>query len=213
MLKEHGFLDLPILPSASLNGIESAEVLARQLLIVSEILVTQQNDSGVEMMREENEVYRGALEKSEHVIKNLKGDNDCLSAQLEQLKLELNQKQALFTTKDAMSTQRGNSKERVGSKERQRSSEKQTIISVGSPKSNWHSQLTAELKAKLRKAEDTIKHMVDEANRRLREVSNLKAENEQLRAQGKLSQTAGYVKMLKKLEKVAPRAHILVNMY
>jgi Mg2+ and Co2+ transporter CorA len=70
-----------------------------------------------------------------------------------------------------------------------------------------------ELKHKLRKAEDTIKSMADEANRRLREISSLKAEVETLKASTKLSSTAGYVKMLKKLEKVGPRAHILMNLY
>jgi hypothetical protein len=55
--------------------------------------------------------------------------------------------------------------------------------------------------------------MAEEANRRLREVSGLKAECETLKAQGKLSSTAGYVKMVKKLEKVGPRANVMVNLY
>lgn len=36
----------------------------------------------------------------------------------------------------------------------------------------------------------------------------MRAECEQMRANSKLSQTAGYLKMLKKLEKVGPRAQI-----
>jgi hypothetical protein len=80
MLREHGYIDLPVLPSASLNGIESAETLARQLLIVSELLVTGED---TDLLREENEVYRVSLEKSEHVIKNLKGETDYLTTQVE----------------------------------------------------------------------------------------------------------------------------------
>ena len=41
------------------------------------------------MLREENEVYRVSLEKSEHVIKNLKGEADYLGLQVEQLRTEL----------------------------------------------------------------------------------------------------------------------------
>jgi hypothetical protein len=48
--------------------------------------------------------------------------------------------------------------------------------------------------------------MTDEGNRKNFEISNLKAECEQLKAQTKLSQQAGYLKMLKKLEKVGPRS-------
>ncbi len=70
-----------------------------------------------------------------------------------------------------------------------------------------------ELKNKLKKAEDTIKLMSDESNRRLRESSTLKAENDTLKAATKLSATTGYLKLLKKLEKIGPRAHILVNLY
>jgi hypothetical protein len=34
-----------------------------------------------------------------------------------------------------------------------------------------------------------------------------------MKAQAKLSQSAGYLKMAKKLDKVGPRAHIVINMY
>ena len=37
-------------------------------------------------------------------------------------------------------------------------------------------------------------------------MSEVKAEAETLKASGKVSQASGYVKMLKRLEKVAPRA-------
>jgi hypothetical protein len=76
--------------------------LARQLLTVSEILVTNRyfKDSGnhdseqrlneeIEVLREENEVYSGSLEKSELIIKNLKAETDSLTLQLDQLRVEL----------------------------------------------------------------------------------------------------------------------------
>lgn len=47
----------------------------------------------------------------------------------------------------------------------------------------------------------------------MKDSSSIKAKCEQLEAQSKLTQTASYLKMLKKLEKIGPNAHIQLNLY
>ncbi len=69
------------------------------------------------------------------------------------------------------------------------------------------------MKQKLRRAEESVRGLSDELTRRNTEVSTLKAECEGLKAQSKLTQQAGYLKMLKKLEKVGPRSQIQLNLY
>lgn len=71
---------------------------------------------------------------------------------------------------------------------------------------SWEKQLITDLKYKLRKTEDTVKALSDDLIKRDRESSMFKAECEQLKAQAKLNQSASYMKIMKKLDKVAPRA-------